>query len=232
MENDRKSLAGMQDALLDAMLPHVVFDGWTRAALMAAADEAGIPASKVAVLAPRGAADMAVAYHKRGDAQMVRALGAEDLGTLRFRERVTRAVRLRLQSADREVVRRGAALFALPQHGVTGARLVWGTADAIWRALGDTSDDINWYTKRATLSAVYASTALYWLGDETPGAAATWEFLDRRIENVMQFETAKGKLRDNPTLGRILAGPMQILGRIRAPDRITDGLPGRWRGGK
>ncbi len=30
-------------------------------------------------------------------------------------------------------------LFALPQHAADGARAIWGTADAIWTALGDTS---------------------------------------------------------------------------------------------
>ena len=108
--------------------------------------------------------------------------------------------------------------------------MIWGTADAIWQALGDTSDDVNWYTKRATLSAVYGATVLYWLGDESEGHAATWEFLDRRIENVMQFEMFKAKVRDNPVLGKLLAGPMRVLGRVRAPGQGPDDLPGRWRG--
>jgi ubiquinone biosynthesis protein COQ9 len=54
-------------------------------------------------------------------------------------------------------------------HAADGAKAIWGTADRIWTALGDTSDDLNWYTKRATLSAVYGSTVLYWLGDDSPG---------------------------------------------------------------
>jgi hypothetical protein len=54
-----------------------------------------------------------------------------------------------------------------------------------------TSDDLNWYSKRAILSGVYSSTVLYWLGDQSAGHAATWAFLDRRIEDVMRFETLK-----------------------------------------
>src|SRR6056297_3413800 len=111
------------------------------------------------------------------------------------------------------------------------ARAVWNTCDRIWTALGDRSDDVNWYTQRATLAGVYSSTVLYWLGDERDGAAATWEFLDRRIEDVMRIETGKGKVREDPVLSRVLAGPMALMGRIRAPrPGAGDDRPGHWSG--
>ncbi len=110
-------------------------------------------------------------------------------------------------------MRRGTTLFALPQHAADGARAIWGTADAIWTALGDTSRDLNWYTKRATLSGVYASTVLYWLGDDSTGHQATWEFLDRRIDDVMQIEKAKAAFRENPLGKALLAGPLKTDGK-------------------
>jgi len=106
---------------------------------------------------PRGAVDLAVAYHHRGDALMVDAFKAEDHTDKRYRDKVTRAVQLRLQVIeDKEAVRRGATLFALPMYAPDGAKLVWGTADAIWTALGDTSDDFNWYSCVFRDSAVLA----------------------------------------------------------------------------
>jgi len=213
--------------LLAAILPHVTFDGWSVAAFRAAAADAGMSPELARAVCPRGALDLAVAFHRQGDRAMEAALAAEDLSALRFRDRVARAVRLRLEGADREVVRRGASLFALPRNAATGAGLVWGTADAIWRALGDTSDDINWYSKRATLSAVYSATVLFWLGDDSEGHHATWEFLDRRIEGVMRFEAFKAKVRENPVLGRMLEGPLRALGRVRAPAGAPWDLPGR-----
>ena len=115
--------------------------------------------------------------------------------------------RLELVAADREAVRRGAALFALPHHAPDGARAIWHTADTIWTALGDESRDFNWYSKRATLSAVYSSALLYWLGDDSPGASATREFVARRIDNVMQIEGFKARLRENPIAAAMLKGP-------------------------
>lgn len=161
---------------------------------------------------------MALAYHARGDAAMEARLAETDLSALRFRERVATAVRFRLEAIDTpEAVRRGMTLFALPMHAADGAAAVWGTADKIWTALGDVSDDVNWYTKRMTLSGVYGATVLYWLGDTSPDKSATWAFLDRRIEDVMQFEKLKASIRENPVFKPLMAGPDWLLSQVKKP---------------
>lgn len=213
-------------AILQAALAHVPFDGWSEATLKAAAADSGVAPALARALFPRGGLDLALDYHRAGDRAMAQALAAEDLSALRFRDRVARAVMLRLEGADRELVRRGAALFALPQNAAAGARALWDTADAIWTALGDTADDINWYSKRASLSAVYGATVLFWLGDESSGHQATRDFLDRRIEGVMRFEKAKAAFAANPLGRALLSGPFKVLERIRAP-KVADDLPGR-----
>ena len=214
--------------LVESALPHVAFDGWSEATFNAAISDSGVDPIVAKAICPRGAADLAVAFHQQGDAEMVKALAEADLTDMRFRDKVIHAVKLRLQLCeDKEVVRRGSTLFALPQYVSTGSQLIWGTADAIWTALGDTSDDINWYSKRATLSAVYGSTVLYWLGDDSEGHEATWAFLERRIENVMQFEKAKAAFNKSP-FGKVLAGPIESLSKVKAPSQAAD-MPGRWR---
>lgn len=218
----------MKTRVLEAALGHVPFDGWSDRTLQVAIADAGVPAALARSLFPRGGVDLALAYHARGDAGMVARLAEMDLGALRFRDRIATAVRTRLELADRELVRRGTTLFSLPQHAADGARAIWGTADAIWTALGDSSRDVNWYTKRLTLSAVYSATVLYWLGDQSEGHADTWAFLDRRIEDVMRFEKAKADFRASPW-GKMLAGPLKRLDAIRAPAAANDDLPG-WKG--
>ena len=219
-----------KEALLDAALIHVAFDGWTSTTFKAAIADAGIDETVARAVCPRGAVDLAVAYHRRGDVLMIEALETEDMSGLRFRDKVARAVQLRLQAiTDKEAVRRGTTLFALPHYAPDGARLIWGTADAIWTALGDTSDDVNWYTKRATLGGVYSATTLFWLGDSSEDHASTWAFLDRRIDDIMQIEKVKSHVRSSPTLSRLFAGPSWLLGQIKAPQRSGgDGLPGAW----
>ncbi|TCM82666.1 COQ9 family protein [Rhodovulum steppense] len=218
----------IRDQLLDAALMHVPFDGWSEAAFRAAISDAGIEPQMARAACPRGAVDLAAAFHRRGDDLMVQHLHRTDLTEMRIRDKVGLAIRYRIEAAeDKELVRRGATLFALPQHAAEGSRLVWGTADRIWTALGDVSEDVNWYTKRASLAAVYGSTVLYWLGDETPGEQATWEFLDRRIGNVMQVEKAKAQARKNPLLKPFLIGPDFIARQIRPPHaRPRHRMPG------
>jgi len=216
--------------LLEAAKPHVPFDGWSDATYRAAVKEAGVAPGLARAVFPRGAIDMALAYHEAGDMEMICRIEETDMSEMRFRDKVAMAVRLRLEAAeDKELVRRGMTLFALPHHAMDGAQAVWRTCDRIWTALGDSSDDVNWYTKRATLSAVYSSTVLYWLGDTSDGHQATWEFLDRRIDNVMQIEKVKAQVRNSPTLSKLMTGPNWLLSHVKAPSRAPKmGLPGSW----
>lgn len=215
--------------ILQAALPHVAFDGWSAATLAAAITDSGEDPGLAHALFPRGGIDLAVAYHRAGDAAMAEALAARDLSALRFRDRVALAIRLRLELADKEAVRRGSTLFALPQHAAEGTRLIWATADAIWTALGDSSRDVNWYSKRASLCAVHAAAVLFWLGDISDDHAATREFVDRRIDNILQVEKLKAGLRKNPAMQALMKGPLKILERISAPQPATD-LPGKMKG--
>lgn len=218
-----------KNRLVDAALTHVAFDGWSEETLKLAASDCDIPLAEAQALFPRGAVDLALGYHQQGDDRMAEEMAASDLASMRYRDRVAHAIRLRLELADKEAVRRGTTLFALPQNAGDWAKAIWGTADRIWECLGDTSRDVNWYTKRMTLSAVYSSVVLFWLGDESEGAEATWEFLDRRIENVMQFEKTKAQLRENPLVKSFMAGPGKILEKITAPGDAPGGFPGQWK---
>ena len=227
IENTQNNL---KSTLLTAILPYVAFDGWTDGAFRAACGDSEIDPKLARLTCARGALDLAVWFHKVGDQKMIVALQETDMSDMRFRDKVALAVRLRLGAVeDKEAVRRGTTLFALPHNARLGAGLIWGTADAIWTTLGDTSRDVNWYTKRVTLSTVYSTTVLYWIGDESPEHEATWDFLDRRIDNVMQFEKLKSQLRDSKGLQNLMRGPNWFLSKIKAPtsNRPSD-MPGYW----
>jgi len=221
------------ERLLGAILPHVAFDGWSEKAFGMSVAETGMNPAHARTLCPRGAVDLAAAYHAAGDAAMAAAVHAADLRGLRYRDKVAFAIRARLDAiTDREAVRRGAALFALPHMAAEGARLTWGTADAIWQALGDTSQDVNWYTKRATLAAVWAAVVLYWLGDDSLNAQATDDFIARRIDDVMRIEDVKAKARGNALLRPVLGPLDRLLAGVKAPPRMPPGdLPGSWQEG-
>jgi ubiquinone biosynthesis protein COQ9 len=217
-------------ALLDAILSHVAFDGWSDTAFRSAAHDVGLTLPQARALCPRGAIDLAVALHDAGDRAMIETVRAAELGQMRYRDRVAFALRARIEAVrDKEALRRATALFALPHHAAEGSRLLWRTADSVWTALGDASDDVNWYTKRATLSGVWASVVLYWLGDDSLEHQATWAFIDRRIDDVMRIETAKAKV-NNSVLLRPFTGALSLLlSGVHAPNNKPPmDLPGHW----
>lgn len=214
--------------LVQAASIHVAFDGWSDTTLAAAAADCGMDLAAARALAPRGGVDLAAAAHKLGDDVFRDSFAAQDLTGLRLREKIALAMRLRLATAgDRDGVRAATTLFALPHHAPQAAVLMWGTADAIWTAVGDTATDGNYYSKRATLSAIWGAVVLYWLGDESEDYADTHAFIDRRIADVMAFEGAKAKLRASPLFGPLTAPLGRMMAAIKAP-AARDDLPGRW----
>ena len=202
--------------LLAAMDTHVPFDGWSDKALMSAAADVGISEPMAELAFPGGALEALQMHLDAEDAALAEKLATLDLPSMKIRDRITVAIRTRIEmnAHRREAVRRGLTMLALPQHLPMGTKALWNTADVMWRAAGDTSTDHNWYTKRATLSAVLSAVLLFWLNDESDDFEETWAFLDRRIEDVMKIETAKFKMRgmsaNIPSLSR-------FLGRLRYP---------------
>jgi len=186
-------------ALIAALLPDVPFDGWSRAAMAAAAGRAGIDAAELHALFPGGVRDAVAGFSHWADASMLEALAAKHLAAMKVRERIASAVRtrLRLLEPHREAVRRALALLALPQNAPLGLKLLYDTVDVIWYAAGDTATDFNFYTKRGLLAGVYAATTLYWLDDRSPGGEETHAFLDRRLADVMALPKLGARLRES-----------------------------------
>ncbi len=196
---------------------HAVFDGWSRAAIDAAADQLGIDRAQARLAMPKTHAGMVDVYIQGVDRALEEHCTPRRLAKLKIREKIRLLVwkRLEIMGPAREGVRRGLAILAMPQNVPLGMRIGWRTADLMWRLAGDTSTDFNHYTKRLTLGGVYASTLLVWLDDGSDGWSETAAFLDRRIDDVMKIEKWKAEWRgsgESPSLVR-------FLGRLRHPPR-------------
>lgn len=188
--------AELRERVLLGMLPHVSFDGWTERSLRAGARDAGLVAEDGLRAFPTGMLEAVEYFCEFGDRRMAEDLAKRNLAGLRVRERVTAAVRCRLEvvADHREAVRRALAFMALPQNAGAASRCTYRTVNAMWYAAGDTSTDFNFYTKRALLAGVYAATVLCWLADASEENADTWAFLDRRIDGIMTFGRVQGRL--------------------------------------
>jgi ubiquinone biosynthesis protein COQ9 len=187
--------AALKEAVLAAALPDAAFDGFTEKLLAKAGSAKGLDSDGVARLFPDGPLSLIEYYSVWADAEMEKRLAAMDLAKMKIRERIAAAVvaRLSVLKPHKEAARRAAASLSLPMHAGLAARLLYRSVDAMWRAVGDTSTDFNFYTKRGILAGVYGATLLRWFNDTSADESATTEFLAARIENVMQFEKFKAE---------------------------------------
>lgn len=210
------TLEELRAALAMPVARNAAFDGWNAAAITNAAYELGVDADVARLAFPGGATDMISAWFGAIDADLAQRCPPDALAAIKIRQRITHLVETRLDivAPDREAQRRALAILAMPQNAALAARLLWRAADTMWRLAGDSSTDFNHYTKRMTLSAVYASTVTVFVDDDSEDYEATRAFLARRIDNVMQFEKVKAqakKRRENlPSLSR-------FIGRLRYP---------------
>ena len=211
-------LAEIRERLALAVGENAVFDGWSRAAIETAADQLGIDRAQARLAFPKSPADMIDVYTAGVDRALEAHFTPERLEGLKIREKIRSIVwqRLEIMGPSREAVRRALAILAMPQNLPLAMRIGWRSADVMWRIAGDTSTDYNHYTKRMTLGAVYASTLLVWLDDQSEGWQETAGFLDRRIDDVMRFEKWKAGRRGS---SERTFGVSRFLGRLRYPPR-------------
>lgn len=182
---------------MEAALNEAAFDGFSAMSLKTAAGRVGYDSDMIAAAFPGGVGDLIALWSSKADDAAHQALTAPDARAGRIRERVALGITARLDylEPNKEAARRAAGVLALPPYAALGAALTWRSADTIWRALGDQSTDFNFYSKRTILTGVLTSTMARWFSDDDPDYAATREFLDRRIDNVMQIEKIKAKVR-------------------------------------
>lgn len=65
-------------------------------------------------------------------------------------------------------------------------------SDEIWYLAGDRTVDFSWYTKRASLATVYATSEIYMTTDTSTDFTASEEFVDRRLNEAKNVGSKVG----------------------------------------
>jgi ubiquinone biosynthesis protein COQ9 len=84
--------------------------------------------------------------------------------------------------------------MAQPSCAPTALAELARLADEIWYLAGDESVDSSWYTKRASLSALYSATEVFMTQDKSKDFIETEQFLDSRLGDVMKVGGFVGAL--------------------------------------
>ena len=200
--------------ILSAALSHVPFDGWTRKTLTTAVKDTDLPVGAEDLYFPGGPLELIAYWAETGDKKALAKIENRGLENMRIRDKVTECVWIRLNEmqGQEQAARRAISRLSMPDAMGQGPQQLWKSADMIWRAIGDTSTDANYYSKRTILSGVIGSSIMAWLSDETEDKSKARAFLEARIDNVMQFEKAKFTLRKQRAK---MPDPAGLLGRLR-----------------
>ena len=205
--------------ILRASMPHVPFDGWGEAALLAGANDSGHDAEAVRIAFPLGATDAITLHSRLADQSMVDAFLELSERPEKVHLTIRQLVLLRLETAqpDKDAIRRAVSVLAMPVNAKLSAKLLYETVDSMWRAAGQRDTDFSFYTKRGTLGAVYSATMLAWLADNSNNLDKTVGFLDRRLANVAQIPRLTKPVRRFVSAGqRFVRGIMQDFAKRRS----------------
>jgi ubiquinone biosynthesis protein COQ9 len=186
----------VKQQILDKVIEHVPFEGWTNEVLKKSVTSIGKPAEYATIMFPNGVGDLVQFFIKQNDAKMLEELQKIDVNSLKIRERIFSAIKIRIELNGYNQALAARTMSYLSLHPSVSVKSLSKTCDLIWNWAGDNSTDYNYYTKRIMLSGVYSSTLLFWVSDDSDDYHETWEFLNHRIENIMQINKLKSKISD------------------------------------
>lgn len=192
-----ESIQSIRDRILNAMLGQVPAQGFNWDTVKAGAAAAGYQDTMPEAVFPGGLNDVVAHFSDVADRQMLARLKQLKSEDMRVRDRVNTALQVRFEELEphKAIVKAALVYWSAPTRVLQGQRVLWRTADRIWEWAGDTATDYNRQTKRVLLCSILLSASIVWVDDQSHDHKITRQFIDRRIQNVMEIGKAMGKMR-------------------------------------
>ncbi|XP_059191404.1 ubiquinone biosynthesis protein COQ9, mitochondrial [Centropristis striata] len=210
----------LQAQILTAALEFVPQHGWSVEAISAAAEMLGLSSASSGMF-NNGAGDLVLHFITQCNSQLTEILAeqhnqvqlgqAEPKKTADFiRDAVETRLRMYIPYID--TWPQAMSILLLPHNIPDSLKHLSTLVDDIWYYAGDRSTDMNWYTKRAALTGIYNTTELVMLQDSSEDFQDTWNFLDNRIQDVVNMaSTAKQAQATGETVVQGLMGAAVTL---------------------
>ena len=184
--------------ILDASLEGVITHGWNLSAVKAAVTRLGYPSVTAGLV---DNVEQLVLHHINSSNQRLDTWMEAEVARLTsegqrlrigpfVRSCIVKRLSMNIPLLEAGLWSEGVAHVCQPGPGLVSGLEAWQTVcDDIWHRAGDTSADMNWYTKRISLGAVMAATDVFMIQDKSDNFQDTWDFLDRRLDDLQMIPT-------------------------------------------
>ena len=171
--------------ILKNFLKNAAFDGWSEVNLRKSSQDSGFSPDYALLLFSNGLKDLTPYFHQSINQNMETKFANSSYK--KIHEKIIHMIELKfeLYNLHKEAIRCLVKYNLKPQNLLLAKTMLWQTCDKIWYLAGDTSTDFNHYTKRGLLAAVYSSSLLYWLTDDSEHYVKTKSFIRNRIQNTL-----------------------------------------------
>ncbi|CAF98943.1 unnamed protein product, partial [Tetraodon nigroviridis] len=169
--------------------------GWSAEAIAAGAETLGLSSASTGMFS-NGAGDLVLHFITQCNSKLTEILAEQhkqiQLGQTEPKKtadflRDAVETRLRMYIPYIDSWPQAMSILLLPHNIPDSLKHLSNLVDDIWYYAGDRSTDMNWYTKRAALTGIYNTTELVMLQDSSPDFQDTWNFLDNRIQDVVNM---------------------------------------------
>ncbi|WPX96140.1 COQ9 family protein [Candidatus Bandiella euplotis] len=166
------------------ILPYEPFDGNI---ISKACADMGLEPQYGDLLFPNGRMGVLEMFRDSIDQQMTERVNNELEQINSITSRIYEAIKIRLEilAEYKIAISKINTFFSTPWNHHKLYPYTWHSINLIWRVAGkDKSTDFNYYTKRGLLTAIYLSTVLYWISDDSEDFSDTQNFLRRKLRLV------------------------------------------------
>lgn len=196
---DASPFPPIQTQILTSALQHVSRLGFSQDAILAGAKEHSYREATLNLF-PRGAFDLINFYLVTQRLELKDRVQFPPDSKLGLTQKVQTLTWARLQAnVDHGIVghwQDALGQMSLLENMPASLNELGSLADEIWFLAGDKQVDFGWYTKRAQLAVVYASTEVFMTTDKSKDFQDTKEFLERRLGDAKTIGTAAGGAMD------------------------------------
>ncbi len=228
-----------KEKILSEFLQLCAFEGWNDETLLKTLEKCGIATNLLPLIFENGALSLAEFYVEFQNQNSAEIFAKNYGAATKIRDKIRFALYARFEvEKENKIALQRLVNFYLnpnnftsfevgPRPALQSLQSSFKVADFIWKNIGDSSSDFNFYTKRLTLAKIILRALKVFLEDESKDLQKTKNFIDAQIASVMQFEQRKAQFKKFSTTAKnfLCESFLDENQALKSPKEIIKNLP-------